>query len=342
MQGDVITLDDGAAYAALVAIPASNLGRRNDVRITYRWPRLNLDSYVIDRKTPVQADDSMWEQLADAVTGWSVELADSSDVASFAEFQQAAQHNVVASHWDPKARIHHVAGTFADQELDMGVLTSYLRSEPGERYISPEKLIAYQRVDGKSPWPDRGIDIDSPIGQMGKAALLKAAGAELHSTKGQMALLKADPLSETYEAVNPFITPQLLELRTPQGIVLRSDGPITLCRITVHAQTGKLDIDTHLPPPGGDPAVALLQQAAREGLHAGGDFEVPMSRILSQDEDLQSAAEHTARHLLVTGFDAAPTVLLNDRSVAPPTERITADGATWWRIPLYPDAASDD
>jgi hypothetical protein len=67
-----------------------------------------------------------------------------------------------------------------------------------------------------------------------------------------------------------------------------------------------------------------------------------MSRILSQDEDLQSAAEHTARHLLVTGFDAAPTVLLNDRSVAPPTERITADGATWWRIPLYPDAASDD
>jgi hypothetical protein len=149
-----------------------------------------------------------------------------------------------------------------------------------------------------------------------------------------MALLRTEPISNTYEAVNPFTDPQPLELTTPEGVSVRSEGPMSIARVTVQPATNRLWIDYCLPPEGGDPGVLLLQEAARRGEDAGSGFEVAMSRIMRSFPDAREARRVSARTLLVAGMGEQPIVMLNGDRLSAPFDAVREGGTTWLRIPI--------
>jgi len=332
--GDVIALDEGASYCGLIALPATDLGREHQVVISYEWPRLNLDSYVVNVAEPLPNSDATWSALADATAGWVIELGDHEEHGSFAAFQQHLQRAKLTTRWSAKERTLHVTYTSGGDTLELGCSTAHRRKEKRERYIRPERIMTHQRVNGQWPWPARGIDLDCPLGQLGNAARLEKGGAVLKTREGQMAMLRIEPISGTYEAVNPFTDPQTLELTTPEGVAIRSDGPFGCGRITVRPKENRLWIDHCLPPESGDPGVKLLQEAAKRGKDAGSGFEIAMSRIMRGSPDVLEAQRVSARALLVKGMREQPTVALNGSPLTGLFASVQRDGASWWRIPI--------
>ena len=79
----------------------------------------------------------------------------------------------------------------------------------------------------------------------------------------------------------------------------------------------------------------LLQADARKGLHGGSpEYEAALSRFFRSGVDVRLAREQSARALLVTGFEAPPTVNLNGRPLTAPLPSFTAAGKTWYRAPI--------
>jgi len=113
---------------------------------------------------------------------------------------------------------------------------------------------------------------------LGKAARLEKGGALLETVEGQMALLKVEPISKTYEAINPFIDPTPFRLGTPEGVIVKAERSIGCARITVQPTVNTLEVDYYLPPPEGDLGVERLQADAKKGLHGGpAEWESPLT-----------------------------------------------------------------
>jgi len=168
--------------------------------------------------------------------------------------------------------------------------------------------------------------------------VLTKGGAVLRTVAGQPAMLRIEPISGTYEGVNPFIDPTPFELSTPEGVVIRSDGPLGCGRITVRPNANTLWVDYHLPPAEGDLGVELLQADAKKGLHGGHpDYEAPLSRFFRPGVDVRLAREQSARALLVTGLRKSPTVYLNGQPSNGPLATFSAGDQTWYRIQIAPE-----
>jgi len=333
-QGDVITMREGVSYVGLIPLPATDLGRKQQVVIRYEYPLLSFDSYVLESDEPLPDNEQTWRALSDVTAGWIVELGDVDEYGSFQAFQQHMRAARLRTRWEPEKHTLHVSYASGKDTLDMGLLTTFERPEEWSP-IPPSKMMAYQRVNGRWPWPDRGIDMDCPLGQMGKSARLEKGGAVLETLEGQMALLKIEPISGTYEGVNPFIDPQPFELRTPEGVIIRSEGPIGCARVTVRPKENMLWVDYYLPPPEGDRAVETLQENGSKEMIAGGfGIESPIKRYFRPGTDVRDARRDSARALIVSGVERTPAVILNGKPLDGPFARFARDGKTWYRIPV--------
>ena len=326
-QGDVITLGDGVSYVGLIPLPATDLGRNIEVEIRLDHPRLELESFVLNATDPLPDDDTTWAKLHDASAGWIIEMGDQTEYGSFQKFQAHMQEARVTRRWDADKKVLHVGYTSGSDHLELGVNCGYVRTEQRDRYIEPKDLLADVRVNGQSPWLPIEIDLDSPIGQLGTAARLEKAGAVLETAKGQMALLKVERVTGTYTAVNPFVDPTPLRLTTPEGAVLQTDGPAGMARIHFRPKECKLWIDYRIPPPEGDKAVEMLFQESQT-THPW------YQRYFREGVDVTKAHQQSARFLLVTGIKDPPIVLLNNQPLAGPFKTSSADGKTWFRIPI--------
>ena len=142
-----------------------------------------------------------------------------------------------------------------------------------------------------------------------------------------MALLKVEPITGTYEAINPFIDPTPFLLTTPEGATLRSDGPIGCARITVRPNEDKLWVDYLIPGPGGAPGVEKLQEESRT-------TATWLRRFFREDVDVRHAREQSARSLLVAGLGDEPIVRLNGEPLAGPFPTVNRDGRRWLRVPV--------
>ena len=341
--GDVIALDEGATYIGLIPVPSTVMGRETLVSISYAFPRLELSVALMSRPEGgwLSTDAAETEQmLSDIAGGWVVELGDASQYGSFAAFQKHVQAAKLTTRWEADKRVYHVSYSSAGDRLELGYGTHVSRPQLYPP-ISPPQVLAYERVNGRSPWPDRGIDLDCPLGQMGKGPVLEKGGAVLRTVAGQPAMLRIEPISGTYEGVNPFIDPTPFELSTPEGVVVRSDGPLGCGRITVRPKDNALWVDYHLPPPEGDLGVELLQADARRGLHGGSpEYEAPLSAFFRPGVDVRLARRQSARALLVAGLKERPTVYLNGQPLTAPLASFTAARRTWVRIPIAPATGS--
>jgi len=326
-QGDVITIGDGVSYVGLIPLPATDMGRDVEVEIRYTYPRLELESFVLKTDKPLPSDDATWAKLHDASAGWIIEMGDRTEHGSFETFRAHMKATKVTRRWDAGKKVLHVGYTSGGDNLKLGVNCGYVRTKTRERYIQPKHLLAYVRVNGKNPWPPIEIDLDCPIGQMGTAARLEKGGAVLETAKGQMALLKVERVTGTYTAVNPFVDPTPLQLTTPEGAVLKTDGPSCMARIHFRPTESKLWVDYRIPPPGGDKAVEMLQTESQT-------TRPWYKRYFRKGVDVTKARQQSARFLLVRGVKDTPTVVLNGEPLAGPFKSVQADGKTWWRIPI--------
>jgi len=326
-QGDVIVLGDGVSYVGLVPLPATDLGRDVEVQIRFGPPRLELDSFVLRTDRPLPNDDATWAKLHEATVGWVIELGDQTEHGSFETFRAHMQATKVDRRWDRKKKTLHVGYVSGSDRLELGVSCKYVRTKKRERYIKPRNLLAYIKVNGESPWPPIEIDLDSPIGQMGTAARLETGGAVLETAKGQMALLKIDAVTGTYEAINPFIDPTPLQLTTPEGAALRSDGPIGCARITVRPKESKLWVDYHIPGPNGAPGVEKLQEESRT-------TATWFARFFREGIDVRQARDQSTRVLLVAGLTDEPAIVLNGEPLSGPFPAVARDGRRWLRVPI--------
>jgi len=341
-HGDVITIYEGESYVGLIPLPATDLGRTQQVAVRFEHPLLYLDSYLLDAEEPLGDTEQTWQALANATAGWIIELGDAHEYGSFDAFRQHMEEAQLTVRWEAPTRTLHVAYRSGRDALEIGVNTTYQRASSATQRpvteswapVPPARLLAYQRVNGRWPWPDRGIDLDCPLGRMGKAALLRKGGAVLKTLEGQMAMLRIEPISGTYEGVNPFIDPQPFELRTPEGVVVRSEGPIGCSRITVRPRENKLWVDYHLPPPQGDCAVEQLQEEGSRGARTGYVGEYALSRYFRPGVDVKEARAQSARALLVMGLDNPPKVILNGKPLEGPFAKFNAGEKTWFRIPI--------
>ena len=89
-----------------------------------------------------------------------------------------------------------------------------------------------------------------------------------------------------------------------------------------------------MPPPEGDRATELLQDAARSGERAGGETESRTAQFFRPDVDVRQARHDSARALIVTGTERAPRVILNGKPLPGPFGRFVNDGTAWFRVPI--------
>lgn len=332
--GDVIALRDGVSYMALVPLPTTDLGRKEQVVIRREHPRMTISSYIMDREEPLHPDEAMWNKLADATTGWIVEMGDEAEYGSFEKFRRHVGAGQLKTRWDAAERNLHVSWTGGEDTLELGHHTGHVRDHV-QNYVVPSATLRYQRVNGRWPWPAKGIDLDCPQGQLGTAERLEKGGAVLETVEGQPALLRVEPTSGRYEAVNPFIDPTPLRFRLPGGMTIRSEGPIGLCRINARPEQNHLTVDYHLPPPAGDTGVELLKADAEAGQHAGVYEVEPLTRkFFRPGMDIEGARGNSARTLLIRSEQGPPTVTLNGDPLGGPFQEIQTHGRTWYRVPV--------
>jgi len=339
-QGDVITIHEGVSYVGLIPMPATDLGRKVEVKLHYHKPKqfkttfLVLDSFALDTDEPLPNTDATWAKVDDTTLGWAIEMGDVSEYGSFEKFQAHMMAAKLDRRWDAEARTLNVTYASGADTLAFGFKTDFPRTNRGSA-IEPKLVVTHMTVNGQDPYLPRGIDIDCPIAQLGKAARLTKAGAVLETAEGQPALLKVDTIGKTYEAVNPFIDPTPMRLTTPQGVVVTSEGPMGCGRVIVHPLAGLLDIDYQLPPPEGDRGTELLQAEAKAGKHGGHpDWEAPLSMYFRPGVDVTRARQDSARALIVTGLRQPPKVILNGKPLAGPFQALAVDGKIAYRIPI--------
>ncbi len=320
--GDLITIKEGVSYLGLIPLSATDLGRRAEVVLRREHPFLTLEAYVMQREAPVLSDDdATWAQLEDATAAWALEFGDEAAYGSFAAFQQHMNGARTSSRWDAKGRVLHVSYVTGEDTLEMGFRTDWARDVDlwhDQREFS--QVFAYQRVNGQWPWPDPGVALDNPLGQMGKAGLLEKGGARLRTLEGQMALLRVDSLSGTYEGVNPFVEPTPFELEAPEGAVVHSEGPLGMARVTMRPRESRLWVDYARPSAASTRALDKLRRERPEFFPRG--------------LQVRQAREQSARALLVRGLGDRPVVILNGQTLSGPFGRVKVDGEDYIRVPI--------
>lgn len=242
-QGQRLTIHDGVTYLGIIPLPATDLGRTEEVTLAEGTPQewhgtwqaaLVIDNYNLKRQDKVDNPD--WATYDQAYGGFIFEFGDESEYGSFAAFRRHLQEAALDTRWEPEARICHVTYRSGGDLLEMGVKTDYAGGPtPG--------LFAYRRVNGQWPYLAPGLDRDTTLTQQGRTGRLEKNGAVLTTEPGRMAYLQTEPITGTYAGFNPLPDPTLWTLEVPGGVSVSADGRLGLARITVRPRENRLWLD---------------------------------------------------------------------------------------------------
>jgi len=292
------------------------------------------DAFALEVDEPLPNADETWRALMDATCGWLVEVADASDYASFAEFRAHLAQMPVATEWSAEERTLSIDWTSGEDAMALNFCTA-LQRERDNRPWPWSQVITRASVNGESPWPADGILFDSPLGQLVTTGHAEKAGATLDTMPGQSAMLKVEPISGNFIAINPFVDPVPLELSVPGGVTVRSEGDFGCGRIRVCPAENALWVSYHLPPSGGGLGLEKLQDDAEAGQHAGpAEWEEPIARFMRPGFDVRQARDMSAKSLLVAGMRTPLRLEVNGERVTAVLETVQADGRQWLRVPI--------
>jgi len=293
-----ITIQDGVSYIGIIPLPATDLGRTDEVvlseggeqefdRHTFK-AALVIDSYNMKSDTPL-GEKPDFEKIDRAWGGYVVEMADATEFPSFAAFQKHVASAKLEARDEPGQALAHVKYASGSDTMELGVFTTYKDDEP------LDKLFAYRRVNGAWPYLPEGVERDTPVAQQSTTGRIEKNGATLLCEKGRMAYLHADPASDTFAGYNPLPDPTLWSLALPGGIAVRADGKVGVAHVVVQPKAGNVTVD----------------YAVRPGTEGA----------------------EMATALVLTGLKAAPTVVLNGQPLAE-AARIEVDGGRAFVVPL--------
>jgi len=312
--GQVITIRDGSAYIGIIPLPATDLGRTDEIVIEPGFdaplgdrhsgvsiaPALMINSYNMQRTTPLPEDDPIWEQLCrESYGGFVIEMGDVEEYGSFQAFQTHMQAAVLTTQWEAAARTLHIDYQSGTDLMEMGFCTDYRQADVHYGVIPGDHRIAlpYRRINGNDPYLPSKIERDTTLSQQGTIGLLEKNGAALTTEYGRKAYLQTEPVSGTYTGYNPVPDLTAWSLTTPGGIEVKADGRIGLLRVSVRPAESKLWV-----------------MSAEMPRHAG--------------------EPNLARSLLVFGFAAQPQVEVNGTLLTEPLEQVEIGGRQAYRVPL--------
>jgi hypothetical protein len=309
--GQLITIRDGVSYIGIIPLPATDLGRTDEVVIGFGGggksepngaaikPALTITSYNLQKDTPVALDRLDWPTINTATYGgFIIELGDVTEYGDFTAFSNRMQANTLASHWQPDQKLLDVAYRTGQDLMEAGFATDFAQADvhfavqPGQH----TKALPYRRINGAWPYLSPGIDRDTTVSQQGTIGRLEKNGAVLTTEKGRMSYLQADARSGTYTGYNPLPDPTDWSLSVPGGVTIQAGGKVSLLRVAVQPKENRLWIDYATKPDQNGPEMAT--------------------------------------HLLVSGFTQPPTVVRDGMPFAGPFWTTHFEGRFTYLVPL--------
>lgn len=250
-----ITIRDGATYMGVVPVPATDLGRKDAVviragepqeyeKMTFT-PALLIESFNLQRDEPIK-EVADWSKIDAASGGFIIELADAADHADFAAFQKHIRSAKLFTSADgPNVSLSYTSGSDA---MEMTIATNFEAGTDVQPFLR-------RTVNGGPATLPEGILRDTTLTQQGKTGRLAKNGATLQADPGRTVYLQTDPKSGTCAAFNPLPDLTPLSLTTPEGITVRSEGKVSLCRFVVQPKEKRITID-HACRPGQETEIA--------------------------------------------------------------------------------------
>ena len=306
--GARIAVHDGVTFVGLIPLPATNLGRTEEVLIDGGGPpvplqgggrlapALVIDNYnYSDRDRPFDRAGPAGALADRAFSGFVLEVADDTEFADFAAFRRHLGAATLALAWDDPTQTLDVTYRSGPDTLELGYRPA--EAAAADASTPADRIVSYRRVNGVWPYLPTGLDRDTTLSQQGTTGRLEKQGAVLTFPPGRTGYLVAEPVGGTYTFYNPLPDPQAMTLSVPGGIQIAADGKLGLARVSVAPATGHLSVD----------------YAVTDG---------------QTGDDMASA-------LLVSGLSRAPAVTRNGSLLADTGVRaLTLDGRRTYVVPL--------
>jgi hypothetical protein len=238
--GARIAIRDGTSFFSVITLPGTDLGGGNVVElregtaqdwngVTFK-PALVIDAYNLRSAVPIVDPD--WNGIEQAVGGFALEAADSSDYPSFAAFQQhLATVEIQARFAEPSARS-------ASYKSGADLL------ETGVAINGDALTLIEPKVNGRTALLPAGILRDTTASIQGNAATIEKSGATLRGEQGRMKFIQVEARSGTFVAWNPLPDLTKFSFEIPGGSRIQSDGRIGLARVLVNTQENRVAV-TH-------------------------------------------------------------------------------------------------
>ena len=309
-----IAIQDGVSYLGLIPIPATNLGRDEEIVIkddgtpvamqgggTLK-PALIIEEYNYKRETPLNTATADWDAIDRAYGGFIIEMADNTEYRQFADFQRHLRQDRLKLHWEESTETLALALKSGNDLLELGYRPRQ-HDGPDDK-IPARQYFPYRRVNGQWPYLAAGIERDTTLSIQGRTGHLEKNGAVLTCEPGMMGYLLTEPKSGTYAGYNPLPDATYWSMTLPGNIRVDADGKVGMLSVVAQPMANKLAVDY---------AVTEQQNTA----------------------DMASA-------LLVSGMYGTPAVVLNGKPLPTPLDTIELEGRRTLVIPLtdaYPGVA---
>lgn len=281
-------VEDGVTYVALIPIPATDLGRTEEIVVTDGGPPVAMQgggslapTWIINNYN-FYRPDAPWKRteidgkrVTRAIGGFVIELGDREEYGSFAAFRQQLAEATLDVRWDDATGVAHVTYSSGGDTLEAGYRPEY---EDGK--APGDQCFTYRRVNGAWPYLAEGIERETDVSIMGVTGRLEKGGVVVTHQPGRMAYLLTEPRSGTVFVSNPLPDPQYMEVSLAGGERILADGRL-----------------------------GMLQLAYEPGANGGLDVRYAV-------KEGQSGPE-MATALVLDGFDRVPRVTLNDELCAP-------------------------
>ncbi len=239
-----ITIQEGVTYIGIVPLPATNLGRTDDVVISTDGvdttlqgggtakEAIRINNYNFKSTTAVDLSTLDPLEVDAAWGGYAFEISDETEYSSFAAFQQ------------------HIAGTQFSDSVGSDGKTIAVQYTSGTDTIAANfdptggGSVSNATANGATLSLPPGIVRDTDVSIQGTGGSLQKSGATLLTDAKAMAFLQVEPVSGTYMGVNGLPDLSKFVLEAPGGVVVRSEGKVGVFRAAVRPAEDKLWIDS--------------------------------------------------------------------------------------------------
>jgi hypothetical protein len=258
-QGQRITIRDGVTAIGVIPLPATDLGRDDEVVLEegreqkydqYKAvvrPSLLIHSFNYRRAAPFPEEPrEKWIDVGKAYGGFVVQLEDVAEDGRFERFQKEMADATVKVGFDAASNAVRVAYAGGGDTLETAALTW----EPDEKQPGHETgrmACTLRRANGQEYGLPAGVERDTPYARqaLGRA---EKNGAVLEADEGRRVFLLTEPKGGVYCGWNPL--PDLTSFRfaLAGGVSVAADGKVGLTRVLVRPAANEIAIDSAFKP----------------------------------------------------------------------------------------------